>query len=173
VPGGFPEFGVISGDFILNFICKIKRGLHFIKLCKCKMENFEDLVDRPNIQEGKAVEQVFTTESDSVEPSSPVSARAENTISDIPNRRASIAVSNISNMIDPNIPNTISSWISQAARAKRRATMIDHSSVRSSFISLHSPNGVDFSKYSEISDQDLPREFERILVRIHPHYEIA
>jgi hypothetical protein len=55
---------------------------------------------------------------------------------------------------------------SQAVRTKKRATMIDHSSVKSGFISLRSTNGVDFSTFNdEISDQDLPQEFEHVLVR--------
>src|SRR6266536_3319242 len=112
------------------------------------MENSEngELVKQPYNKEGKVVvvEQISTTESESAGPSSPVPERVESAANNndsetSPNRRASIAISSFSNMIDPNIPNMISSWLSQAVRAKRRATMIDHSSVKSSFISLRSP----------------------------------
>src|ERR1044072_5021650 len=124
------------------------------------MENFEngELVEQ-SYNKG-VIEQNFTTESEPIEPSSP-SERADNSIDSEtnPNRRASIAISRFSSMIDSNI---ISSWRSngigygsQAVRTKKRATMIDHSSVKSGFISLRSSNGVDFSTFNEIGDQEL------------------
>ena len=160
-----------------NFI----REFYFIKLCKYKMENFEnDLVNQSYNKEGKVVKQIFTTESDSAEPSSPVPERVEGASDSHdseanPDRRASVAVSRFSSMIDPNI---ISSWLSsgigygsQAARTRKRATVIDHSSVKSGFVSLRAPDGVDFSMFNdEISDDDLPREFENFLVCDCPYY---
>ncbi len=139
------------------------------------MENSEnEIIEQSYNKNSEVIEQNFTMEPESIEPSSPVSEQAEgasnsNDSETNPNRRASVAISRFSSMIDPNI---ISSWISngigygsQAVRTKRRATVIDHSSVKSGFVSLHAPDGVDFSMFNdEISDDDLIQEFENFLV---------
>ncbi|CAI2175942.1 18087_t:CDS:10 [Funneliformis geosporum] len=136
------------------------------------MENSEDEMIEHTCDENNEVnEQNFT---ESIEPLSPITELAERSsynninLGTNPNRRASIAVSRFNNMIDPNI---IGSWISngigygsQVSRTKRRATVIDHDSVKSGFVSLRAPDGVDLSMFNEeVSDVDLPQEFEKFL----------
>ncbi|CAG8641106.1 13403_t:CDS:2, partial [Funneliformis mosseae] len=135
------------------------------------MENFEDeMIEHSNYDNNEVIEQKFT---ETIEPLSPVTEQAEgvsynNDSGTNPNRRASIAVSRFNSMIDPN---TLGSWMSngigygsQAVKTKRRATMIDHNSVKSGFVSLRAPDGVDLSMFNEeVSDADLPQEFENFL----------
>src|SRR4051812_45445803 len=122
------------------------------------MENFEygELVEQSYNKEDEIIGQNFTTESESIGSSPPlecVEGAGNNSDSETnPNRHSSVATSRFSSIINPNIIGSLISngigYGSQAVRTKKRATIIDHSSVKSGFISLRSPNGVDFSTFN-------------------------